>query len=375
MRFFVCGECGGSSSSTTSASDPTQSSKYPTLSTATALKLLGVAPDGTTQSFLSTDELPAIVMLNADGVAFATNAPELSLPDATSEAFTRILVATSDDPAKWQMFNAPPGGSYFFGSTDGNWVPMAASTLPGFTELGVSGTTTSPLILMGLKDEGGGVFSANKLTAVSQRVIVGNADGLSFKTLPEGEYLIHPLGQFSTLRLSQFIQLDGSGFPISGGISAGVNDGTNNVLCIFNISSNRFFRAMARVCVHLHSGSNVPVTDNNTWRPLAPHTEITATFNYPNAYLSAYIRAMITNTGSDPSDYNMDFGLFVDDAQYPVGTPIVWNVRGAKDNTVNVAITGLTLGSHKVEIRCKKAAVVDQSLAINESHTALFSLP
>jgi hypothetical protein len=64
----------------------------------------------------------------------------------------------------------------------------------------------------------------------------------------------------------------------------------------------------------------------------------------------------------------MDFGLYIDNAQV-----YVWNVVGAKDNTLTHLVKNLDIGKHTVEVRVKKAAASGGFDIINSSFN-VFSL-
>lgn len=380
MIFFACSECGGSNDPATSTVDVTASTKYAALTAGNELKLLGVAAAGTQQQFLTGSTLPGFVWITADGVAIVNVAPELTLPDATSGAFTRLLVGTADDPAKWQMFVAPSTGNYTLAVMGGVYQLVGFGAIPLDT-LGALGGTHTPLILAGIRNTGGSTWVTEKLAVAAQRVLVGDGDGVSVKALPTDEYLIHPLGQFNGLRLTSFTELDSGGAAIAGGIPVGTSDenegveDSDSVWPLYNITSKRFFRAATRTASETGSNADTAIPDNGTWQSMDPHCKVTLTFNYPNALVLAAIRLAITNVGSDPSSFFCDFGLFVDGAAIDgsPGPEKLFNVRGYPDNNVHFLMKGLNTGSHQIEIKCKKTAVVDQTLRCIESNMEVIS--
>lgn len=376
MKFFACSECGGSPSSTPTRRNITCSDKYPSLASSTALKLLGVAKGGTCQTYLGST-LPGFVWLNAEGAAIVNREPELTLPEATDNEFSNLLVGApnedEDGEIVWQMFAAPENSNtYQLVCVDGLWKLSDIGSTPGLSILGTEGEFASPIVLIGIEEVTPGNWLARKLTADDQRVIVGTPDN-TFKCLPPDEYLVHALANFGQARIGLFVHNDDGGIAEGEGISQGLAD-ADSKLVVYNIDEKRFHQAPARVGDEIAAETQVHVTEGGAWVALDPHCITTQTFNYPKALVIATIRNSLDNNSDpvDPNDFSVDYGLFLDGA----GSPIkVWDVKGTRDNTMHFLIENLTLGEHTLEIKARRDAVDMQNLYVELSNMSVASLP
>lgn len=373
MKFLACSECGGSEAST-----PTNpvicSDRYLSAATSAALKLLGVAAGGRCPTYLAGTTLGGLVFIDGDGVATVTRAPLMTLPPATDDEFTHLMVASPGADANtkpWEMFAAVEDASMLTCEA-GTWRLRLIGNMPGIDTLGEVGAFDAPLVIIGIQETAPNVWTAKKLTAVQNRVIVGLADNL-FRCLANNEYLIHPLANLGELRCDYFYHNDGGGAPIAGGIALGTAS-DDNLLAVFNIATKRFLRAPARVAEEVAAETQVHIVEGGAWVSLDPHCIVTATFNYPNAMVIATIRNSLVNNSDPPvaNDFSVDFGLFIDGAGAPEK---IWDVKGTRDNTMHFLLEGLDYGEHTIEIKGRRNAVDMQNLYTELSNMSVFSLP
>lgn len=380
-KFFTCNECGGST-------DPICDSRYFALAAANKLRLLGVTLGSDCQLFLGSD-YPGFAFMGADSQIFISKQPQLSLPSfntPTGEVypvgggFSQLIIANGADPATWYFLTAPSTGDYVLSVEAGEFrlkSPGSAAAQTAVCSADNSVTKGNIVLCKKTGEDGDGnpIYGLKKLAVLDKHVLVGDVDGgtgeVGYKALPSDETLQHELAEFEDLKAGMYRQFDvDTGNTETGGMNVGVSFGgsdpvTDLEIVMYSITTNRFYRAPARVRESVSNPSVVACADNGTFVSMSGHALFAGkTFNYPDFMIFAEIGLLQT----DPDYSDIDFGLFIDGILV-----YTWDVHGSTDNTLSHLYKGVALGVHTVEIRIKQAAK-SGSLSVIESNADLISV-
>lgn len=392
-KFFTCNECGGGSTGAVICN-----SEYYGLESIMRVRLIGVGLGGQCQNFLKRADLAVqggigFVFMGADGQAFVSQAPELSLPflnPAVSSVFPpegswkSLIVGTGSEPQAWRMMMAPSSGEKVVVAKDGLFMLSDPASSSGSTAVCYADGSASMgnivcCVKTGLDDDGFPVYGLTKLTVIHKHVVEGYVDpdtgATGFRCVPSDKEIQHPYAKIGLMRHASFNQYDlATGDDDTGGMQKMPNNPADPLfqadaeLVMYSPTTHKFSRLPDRVMENLAVDTDVVVADNGSYVTMGGHAIFTnKMFNYPTAFFSSTIR--IRATGVGPSYANLFFGLFIDGILEEE-----FDTKGAQDVTLSYLKTGLALGLHTFDVRFKQTADPDSIMTVKYSNTVIYSV-
>lgn len=369
--------------------------RYLALALGQRVRLLGVTLGGNCQQYL-TSTASGFVFFGADGQAFVSQQPALSLPPinpAVSNVFPpgpnfgSLLISNGSDPQVWYRLVAPSADEYVLTAEGGVWKLKPPGTAAAQTAVCNSdGAVGKGNIVVckktGEDGDGGAIYALKKLNVVQDHILVGNIDGttgeVGYQPIDDLSPVKHTLSKFGLHRSATFKQFDAvTGNDEAGGMEfqvvfGGVANITDAIGVCYSPSTSKFYKRPAHIREHLTVDADVVVADNGTWVDMGGHGKFSnKNFNYTAFYISTTIRIRAAGVGGSPApSYDLVlFGLFIDGIL--VNT---WDTKNGQDIALSWIHTALAPGVHTVEFKFQQGVNPNSSMTIKYSSTSLMTL-